>query len=305
MRHVDLLIAAPADPAAHAGWGDVHFARGLQLGLQCVGWTSRLLYRDNLMASSPPPPGSRLLVLRGKFAPTPAWLSQQPYACRALWLISWPLNPSASELAGYDLLFVASSQDRPRIARLSGRPTTTLLQATDFWHHGDPDPATGGLLFVGNTRGTIRPIVQAFSQAGLPLELIGDGWNQLGINAAATSIANRELPQRYRRALAVLNDHHQAMADYGYMNNRVFDVLACAVPVITDVAPGCPAELEPAVVCHPVGADPTSSLERAMAIREQGSVLREVARQVREHHSFEARARLLVEQLVRHCKGQA
>jgi spore maturation protein CgeB len=161
------------------------------------------------------------------------------------------------------------------------------------------------LLFVGNTRGTIRPIVQAFSQAGLPLELIGDGWNQLGINASATSIANRELPQRYRGALAVLNDHHQAMADYGYMNNRVFDVLACAVPVITDVAPGCPAELEPAVVCHPVGADPTSSLERAMAIREQGSVLREVARQVREHHSFEARARLLVEQLVRHCKGQA
>jgi len=303
MRHVDLLIAAPADPAAHAGWGDVHFARGLQLGLQRVGWASRLLYRDNLMDSSPAPPGSGLLVLRGQFAPPHAWLTQQPYAWKALWLISWPLDPSASELAGYNLLFVASSQDRPRIARLSGRPTTTLLQATDFCHYGPPDTATGGLLFVGNTRGTIRPIVQAFSQAGLPLELIGDGWNQLGINAAATSIANRELPQRYRRALAVLNDHHQAMADYGYLNNRVFDVLACAVPVITDVAPDCPAELEAAVVCHPVGANPISSLERALAIRGQGSLLGDVARQVREHHSFEARARQLVEQLVPYCRG--
>jgi hypothetical protein len=302
MRHVDLLIAAPADPAAHAGWGDVHFARGLQLGLQRVGWASRLLYRDNLMASSPPPPGSGLLVLRGKFAPPAAWLTRQPYAFKALWLISWPLSPSASELAAYDLLFVASSQDRPRIARLSGRPTTTLLQATEFCHYGGPDPATGGLLFVGNTRGTIRPIVQAFSQAGLPLELIGDGWHQLGINASATSVANRALPERYRRALAVLNDHHQAMADYGYMNNRIFDVLACAVPVITDVAPGCPAELEPAVICHPAGGDPTASLERAMAARGRGSLLSVVAGQVREHHSFEARARQLVKQLVHHCR---
>jgi hypothetical protein len=303
MRHVDLLIAAPADPAAHAGWGDVHFARGLQLGLQRLGWETRLLYRDNLLNSPPPPPGSGLLVLRGKFAPPAAWLAHQPYGWKALWLISWPLNPSAIELAGYDLLFVASSQDRPRIARLSGRPTTTLLQATDFWHYGDPDPAAGGLLFVGNTRGTSRPIVQAFSQAGVPLELIGEGWDRLGIHAAATSIANRELPHRYRRALAVLNDHHQAMADYGYLNNRMFDVLACAVPVITDVAPGCPAELEAAVVCHPVGGDPTSSLERAMAVRGQASLLSEVARQVREHHSFEARARQLTEQLVRHFRG--
>jgi hypothetical protein len=73
--------------------------------------------------------------------------------------------------------------------------------------------------------------------------------------------------------------------------------------VITDVAPGCPAELEAAVICHPVGGDPTSSLERAMAVRGQASLLNEVARQVREHHSFEARARQLTEQLVRHCRG--
>jgi hypothetical protein len=300
MRHVDLLIAAPADPAAHAGWGDVHFARGLQLGLQRLGLASRLLFRDSLLGSPPPPPGSGLVVLRGKFAPPPSWLERQPYACRALWLISWPLDPSASELGVYDHLFVASSQDQPRIARLSGRPTTTLLQATHFSHYGLPDAATGGLLFVGNTRGTIRPIVQAFSRAGQPLELIGAGWDQLGLQAAAPSIANRDLPQRYRRALAVLNDHHQAMADYGYLNNRIFDVLACAVPVITDVAPGCPAGLETAVICHGVDSDPSTSLEQALALRNQASLLSEVARQVREHHSFERRARQLVEQLRQH-----
>lgn len=294
MRHVDLLIAAPADPEAHDGWGDVHFARGLQLGLLTLGVSSRLLYRDSHSSSVPPPPGSTLLVLRGKYAPPASWLAHQPYSGKALWLISWPLDPTPAELAAYDHLFVASAQDTPRIARLSGRPTSTLLQATGFRHYGRPEPASGGLLFVGNTRGVSRPIVHAFHQAGLPLELIGAGWEALGIPVEDPSIANRELPARYRRALAVLNDHHQAMAEYGYLNNRVFDVLACAVPVITDVAPDCPPELEAAVVRHPAGADPRASLDRAAQIRAQQLLLSQVALSVRQEHSFEARARELV-----------
>jgi len=294
MGHLDLLIAAPSDPEAHAGWGDVWFARGLQLGLQGLGVTSRLLYRDSHSSAPAPPPGSALLVLRGKYAPPASWLVRQPYACKALWLISWPLDPTPAELSAYDRLFVASAQDTPRIAQLSGRPTSTLLQATGFWHVGQPQPPSGGLLFVGNTRGVSRPIVRAFHQEGLPLELIGAGWEELGLRAQASSIANHQLPARYRRALAVLNDHHQAMADYGYLNNRVFDVLACAVPVITDVAPGCPPELEAAVVRHPNGTDPRASLERARDLRTQPLLLSRVARCVRQQHSFVARARQLL-----------
>ena len=297
MRHLDLLIAAPADPAAQAGWGDVHFARGLQLGLQSLGLSSRLLCRDSHQSSPPPPDGSGLLVLRGKYAPSPTWLARQPYVQRALWLISWPLNPTPAELASYDQLFVASAQDTPRIAHLSGRPTSTLLQASAFQHYGRPEPASGGLLFVGNTRGVSRPIVRAFHQAGLPLELIGAGWEQLGLQAQASSIANAQLPALYRRALAVLNDHHQAMADYGYLNNRLFDVLACGVPVITDTAPGCPPELEQAVVRHPPDADPQLSLEQANAIRSNPLLLSQIARSVRREHSFAARARELMEKL--------
>ena len=297
MRHLDLLIAAPADPAAQAGWGDGHFARQLQLGLQSLGMGSRLLYRDSHLQAPPPPEGSGLLVLRGKYSPPAAWLARQPYEHRALWLISWPLDPTPAELAAYDQLFVASGQDRGRIARLSGRPTTTLLQASGFQHYGRPQPAQGGLLFVGNSRGGVRPIVADFSRAGLPLELIGAGWNQLGLRAEAASIANQQLAARYRRALAVLNDHHQAMADYGYLNNRVFDVLACAVPVITDTAPGCPPELEPAVIRHPPGSDPRTSLQRAVALRAQPLLLGRLARTVRQEHSFGARARQLLVRL--------
>lgn len=297
MRHLDLLIAAPSDPAVQASWGDVHFARGLQLALRSLGVTSRMLHRDTYQVSAPPPADSGLLVLRGKYAPAPAWLARQPHRRKALWLISWPLDPTPGELAAYDHLFVASGQDRPRIARLSGRPASTLLQATAFQHYGRPEPARGRLLFVGNTRGLRRPIVQAFAAAGLPLDLIGSGWQALGLEAQAGSIANQRLPQLYRQALAVLNDHHQAMADYGYLNNRIFDVLACAVPVITDVAPGCPPDLETAVVRLPAGGDPERCLDTVLSLRADPLLLTEVARQVRRQHSFTARARELLMRL--------
>jgi glycosyltransferase involved in cell wall biosynthesis len=297
MRHVDLLIAAPADPQAHHSWGDVHFARSLQLGFMALGVSSRLLYRDNHQDCAPPPTDSGLLVLRGKYAPPLRWLTSQAHRCKALWLISWPLNPSADELASYDHLFVASVQDTPRIARLSCRPTTTLLQATGFRSYGRLEHPTRGLMFVGNTRGVSRPIVSAFQQACIPLDVIGQGWDKQGIQVKAESIANQELPNYYRRAVAVLNDHHRDMADYGYLNNRFFDVLACKVPVISDVAPGCPMELRSAAVTHPLGTDVGESIQKALEIRSHPSKLNEIAREVRTKHSFEARAKELLKLL--------
>jgi len=288
--HLDLLIAAPADPRGLAGWGDYHYARDLQLALHRRGLSSRLLFRDTHDQELPAPAGSDLLVLRGKFAPNAAWLRRAPYRRKLAWIISWPLDPTAEELADYDHLLVASAQDRPRLAALSGRPAHTLLQATAFGPGAGPQEAQAGLLFVGNCRGVERPIVAAFSRAGAPLELIGEGWEAVGLTARASTIANGALPGRYGRALAVLNDHHGAMAAYGYLNNRVFDALACGVPVITDVAPGCPPELEPGVIRHPPGSDAQATLERARELRDNRQQLAAVAAAVAERHSFDARA---------------
>ena len=290
MRHLDLLIAAPADPDGLAGWGDYHYARDLQLALHRLGLSSRLLFRYTHDLVPPAPAGSDLLVLRGKFAPNAAWLRQAPYRRKLAWIISWPLDPTPEELADYDRLLVASAQDRPRLAALSGRHAHTLLQATAFGSGAGPQAARSGLLFVGNCRGVERPIVAAFSRAGAPLELIGEGWEAVGLTAGAPAIANEALPGRYGQALAVLNDHHGAMAAYGYLNNRVFDALACGVPVITDVAPGCPPELESGVIRHPPGSDAEASLARARELRGDQPRLAAVAAAVAERHSFDARA---------------
>ena len=297
MRHLDLLIAAPSDPASHMNWGDLHYARSLQHALAGRGVASRLLFRDTHRRLPPPPSGSGLLVLRGKFAPSLDWLRSQPYIAKAIWLISWPLDPSAEELSAYDHLFVASAQDTSRIARLSGRPTTTLLQATAFSSHGAAPPPCCGLLFVGNTRGVMRPVVQTFAEAGLPLELIGDGWQAFGLDARAKGVANAQLPQLYRHSLAVLNDHSAAMAAYGYLNNRVFDVLACGVPVITDVAPGCPPALAAGLVRtgSDSGLDAQTALNQAQELRADQPLMQAIAGEVRSQHSFAWRASTILE----------
>lgn len=281
-------------------WGDYHFARELQLALHRLGLSSRLLFRDSYRRQPEPVGGSGLLVLRGKFTPRSNWLACSSYALKAAWLISWPLDPTPSELAGYDLLFVASIQDRTRIATLSGRPTHTLLQASAFGSVSRPQPVRSGLLFVGNYRGVERPTVADFALAGLPLELIGKGWDEVGLQAAASEIANHALPGRYSQALAVLNDHHGAMADYGYLNNRVFDVLACGVPVITDAAPGCPKELEAGVIRHRPGDDPVANLMKAEKLRSDHLRMAGLAAAVRERHSFDARAMRLLKVFATH-----
>lgn len=296
---LDVLIAAPSDLLGRSGWGDFHFAQALQRALGEQKILSRLLFRDQLDGFGVGP-NHDLLVIRGKFRPNSEWLRSSVYRQRILWVISWPLDISSEELEDYDLILVASSQDRPRIAALSQRPTFTLQQATAFRCFSPAPKHDGSLLFIGNTRGLQRPIVQNFAEAKCPLALIGKGWQKWGLHPEEESIANGLLPLRYSQAIAVLNDHHGAMRDYGYMNNRIYDVLACAVPVITDQAPGCPSELLPGVILHQPGQDdPAQSLEKAKQLRRQPEILLEVARRVRQSHSFAARAKTLLP----HLKG--
>ena len=48
--------------------------------------------------------------------------------------------------------------------------------------------------------------------------------------------ANEELPALYRAAKVTLNDHWKDMLEHQIVNNRIFDALACGLPVISD---GC------------------------------------------------------------------
>jgi hypothetical protein len=294
---LDLLIAAPSDPGGLPGWGDHHFARALMRAFARRGVACRLLFRDTCRQWAAPAPDRLLLVLRGKFRPEQEWLQAMAYRQKLLWLISWPDDLLAEELPVYDRIYVASRADLPRVAGMGCVPCQHLLQASEFSLEGPPRPARGGLLFVGNCRDRPRPLVAAFHAAGLRLALFGQGWAEHGIPARGGQIANAALPLLYRRSLAVLNDHQPAMRQHGYLSNRVYDVLACGVPVITDGVADCPEELRPALVEHGEGADPLESLEQVVRLRSDRHLLRQVALRVHHEHSFDARVRTLLSDL--------
>ncbi len=142
-----------------------------------------------------------VLVLRGlePVSPTPA---DRDVPARLLWVISHPDEVTAQECAPYDLVLAASPPWARRRTEDWGREVRPLLQCTDAtrFRPGLAEPDTGPeVLFVGNSRGAMRPVVQHALDAGLPLTLFGDGWTDLVDPAARPGRARAQ--RRPRGAL--------------------------------------------------------------------------------------------------------
>ena len=105
----------------------------------------------------------------------------------------------------------------------------------------------------------------------------------------------------YASAGIVLNDHWETMRHWGFVSNRLFDVLACQTPVASDHLPEIldlfgdlvptwrdPAEL--AALVSEVRADPDGSARRSLAGRQL----------VLDGHTFDHRVVELTSLLARH-----
>jgi spore maturation protein CgeB len=116
----------------------------------------------------------------------------------------------------------------------------------------------------------------------------------------ADHVDNQVLPVVYSSAGVVLNDHWRTMLTWGFVSNRLFDVLACDVPVISDAVDGVdelfdgavleyrtPAELRALV--DEVLADPTHARQRV----ERGR------KAVLASHTLDHRARQLLDLMQR------
>ena len=112
----------------------------------------------------------------------------------------------------------------------------------------------------------------------------------------APTIENDEIPALYRRAKVTLNDHWQDMLDYQFVNNRIFDALACGLPVISD---GCEElrEIFPeAVLYYSSREEFEQCLEKLEGDYESiKACVRSQWEMIHEKYSFQARARELVE----------
>ncbi|NJM92082.1 MAG: ATP-binding cassette domain-containing protein, partial [Rhodospirillaceae bacterium] len=84
--------------------------------------------------------------------------------------------------------------------------------------------------------------VRAALEAGVEPVVCGTRWDSLIDPRCirASIVPNAVVADLYRRAGVVLNDHWPDMQRAGILSNRVFDVLACAAPLVSDEIPDHP-----------------------------------------------------------------
>ena len=203
----------------------------------------------------------------------------------------------------------------PRLAEhlrdLTATPVEVLLQGTDH-HRFRPMPPvpehTHPVTVVANTRNVFRPAVAGALAAGIRPAIYGRGWEGLVARdlIVAEHVANEQLPEVYASAAVVLNDHWDTMRAWGIVSNRVYDVLACGTPVVSDRLPEIDVQLpdgiltfaDPDELGHHVRellADPMAAARRAAAGRAA----------VLAAHTLDHRADQLLALLARYGLDQA
>lgn len=288
-----VVIASPRGEAGEQ-WGDTWFARDLVDALRRAGEHAQVIRRgrvDDVARTRE----DIVLVLRGLKAVEPTggpalWMQ---------WVISHPDLVTADEARAFDAVFAASAHWQ--MPTTWGIEVTPLLQATNP-HRFSPTagvPDTGErVLFAGSTRGQFRPIVRDAIAAGAPISIWGVGWDGLVDVSALRGdfLPNSDLPAAYASASIVLNDHWPDMAAQGFVSNRLFDAVATATRVISDEAVGVREALGDAVRTYRTPDELAALLHGDLdAITGERATRVAAAERIAREHSFDARARVLIE----------
>ena len=229
-------VAAPSPKVADR-WGDWHLAEAMSRALRSAGYGAAVHTQ-----SERNDPGALCadvqVVVRGLAGSTPT-----PGRHQVLWVISHPEDLQITECDRADLVLVASKLYADHLATLTSTPVGVLLQATDTARFR-PVPTNPDrhhdVVVVAKSRDVLRPMVSHALAAGLRPAIYGSGWDHL-IDPSlivCDHIDNESLPELYSSAGVVLNDHWDTMRHWGFLSNRLFDVLACGTPVISDPIPG-------------------------------------------------------------------
>ncbi len=244
-------------------WGDLPFARDVQRQLERRGHPSVVL----VFQEQADPVATRCdasIHIFGVRAPKTR-LGQ----VNLLWVISHPDRVTSELCASYDVIFVASDVFLEHLKARTDVPLVPLHQATE------PErffPEPGGpvheLLFVGNSRGVRRPIIDDLAGSPFDLSVYGGSWTPELIDPKHLKgewIPNDELRRYYAGAAIVLNDHWQDMRDEGFFSNRLYDALASGAFIVSDDVPGMDREFDDGVVTYRRRDDLIVELDRYLA----------------------------------------
>jgi hypothetical protein len=173
-----------------------------------------------------------VITLGGPEVPPPV-----PGKVNLLWLIA-PVVASASSIpAGYDRVLVASQPLLEQLEKAYRGKTELLLpgfgvDAGDESLHLEP---TDRLLFLGDNSGQLNPLAQKAREAGFKLAVIGGGWPDEDdeVSVLGKSVGTGRLQSLYSSAAAVLIGQRKVAVEQGFVDARLFEVLAAGgLPVV-------------------------------------------------------------------------
>jgi hypothetical protein len=277
--------------------GDYHLARALQRQFERRGHPASVYFQRQW--SSPATAREDIVIhLWGRYE-----LDLRSTQVNALWILYHPELVTDELCARYGAVFAAGDTLARRLSDRTGRVVRSLHQATD------PErfrPTPGGphheLLFVGNSRGTRRTIIDDVTPTGRDLGVYGGGWTDDLLDPVylrGEVVSNRELPAYYSAADIVLNDHWLESAEAGMINNRLYDALAAGAFVISDPITGLDEEFDGAVVTYTDPADLALKVERYLADPAARRTLADRGRRaVLERHTVSQRADELLDVLL-------
>ena len=205
-------------------WGDAIFAKNLAFEFNLLGITTKIIYPEDWYKTNE---FEKTLTISGKFIYKP-----NPKKKNYLWIISHPEIRNVDELNSFEHVFVASKFFQNMIKKDISVTSSILNQATNFSNQENNSHDLYDLLFIGNNyydNFPARKIIYDLNDEHRKiLKVIGKNWSKFlpKENIISDFVDYSKLPKMYCRSKIVLNDHHEFMRRFGFINNRTFDLAA-------------------------------------------------------------------------------
>lgn len=289
------LKTCVADYAGKESREDYHFVRSLAAAFERSGHKTRIDIMPDW--GKAPETDSLDIVLQG----------HDTYPCRPdvpnmLWFISPSKRFDLQSMKEYDHVFFASEIFREKFNnRFSGLNASLLLQAFDSEIMTPVTaPQRQGMILVGNNHfGKKGPPITEFAQAGgYDLEIWGRGWDDAiwQPHLQGNSYPYAKLGGLYGNAEIVLCDHLPKMARTGFLSNRIFYALACGTPVLSGPVSAMPEDFAPFIEIVSTPEEFSKAVKKIQKESKSKQAKRlKLARKMKDKHSFDARARVILE----------
>lgn len=277
------------------GKGDLFVALGLARALRAEGWGVDL-WPISRWAEDVPEDTVVLVSMIESFVPGLVPAATATVAWVRNWTAQWAAAPYLQE---FDAVWASSGIARDAVARGYDGPVEvvpigvdTELFTTDRTAD-EPAERSDRTVTTVNFWGARRRVQDVLAEVAPEQPIVWFAANVEHVEAAPgvelrPAVPWFALPEVYRAAAFVVDDVIAPAAEYGTLNSRLYEALACGALPVTDCALGLD-ELGLAEV--PVFSD-AASLERAIAMptAERDALVERLHAVVVDRHSYRARA---------------